>query len=343
MAKTFLLKQTEQLIGQQIRVQKIELALLPSPRLQLVDVEIKNINAHLEYLNARFLDVEILLLPLFLRTVVVKRLILEQPEVIVRLLEKDAALSVPSLESQKTFSNIPALGIKQLAIRQGKLTLRKESKFKGTKDLHIDDILLTLAAQSSYSQATVEGSAKTSNPNKGNSILVVSGSIDQQPFLPVVPIPKGNNQGPLQLIGQADLSNFDLAIIYEFLELGTNVEELRSLTHLKSRLTFFPENEGITIVYSELEGTVGTIPIRGEGSLSGLFRNETTFFTSFSFSPIPIRGLDAYIPEALLHPDVRKIMEELEIDGRVELINSVIAGSTANDLPISIVKESRIT
>jgi hypothetical protein len=344
MAKTFLLEQTEQLIGQEIRVQKIELALLPSPRLQLVDVEIKNINAHLEYLNARFLDVEILLLPLFLRTVVVKRFILEQPEVTVRLLKKKKEpSSAPSLESKKTVSNVPSFAFEQIAIRQGKLTLRKESKFKGTKDLHIEDILLTLSAESSFSQATVEGSAKTSNPNKGNSILVVSGSIDQQPFRPVVPIQKGNNQAPLQLIGQADLSNFDLAIIYEFLELGTNVQELRRLTDLKSRFTFFPDNEGITMVYSELEGTIGTISIRGRGSLSGLFDEDTTFFASFSSSPIPIRGLDAYIPEALLHPDVRKIMEELEIDGTVELINSVIAGSTADDLPISIVKESQIT
>jgi len=343
-AKTFLLEQTEQLIGQDIQVKKIDLTLFPSPRLQLVDVEIKNLNPDLEYLKAQLFDVEILLLPLFLRTVVVKRLILERPEVIIRLLKKKKKLSsARSFESKKTVSNVPSFAVEQLAIRRGQLTLRKESRFKGTKDLHIEDIFLTISAPSSFSQATLEGSAKASNPNKGNSLLVVSGNIDQQPFLPVLPIQKGDNQVPLQVTGQADLSNFDLAIIDEFLELGTKVKDLRSLTHLKSRLTFFPDNEGITMVYSELEGTVGTIPIRGRGSLSGLFDDDTTFFASFSSSPIRIRGLDAYIPEALLHPDVRKTMKKLEIDGRMELIHFVIAGSTADDLPISIVKESRIS
>ena len=91
-AKTFLLEQTEQLIGQDIQVKKIDLTLFPSPHLQLVDVEIKNLNPDLEYLKAQLFDVEILLLPLFYRTVVVKRLILERPEVIIRLLKKKKKL-----------------------------------------------------------------------------------------------------------------------------------------------------------------------------------------------------------------------------------------------------------
>jgi hypothetical protein len=343
MAKTFLLEQTKQLIGQDIRVQKIDLALLPSPRLQLVDVEIKNINAHLEYFNAQFLEIEILLLPLFLRTIVVERFILEQPEVTVRLLDKKTILSAPTPESQTTLSKGPSFAFKQIAIRQGKLNLRKESRFKGTKDLQIEDILITLSAQSSFSQATVRASAKTSNPKTGDSILVVSGSITQQPFRNMIPVQPRDNSFSLQFTGHAELSNFDIVLVKEFFELGAELEGLQVMTNLKSRLTLFPDKSGLTLVYSELEGTFGNIPIRGKGSFSGLLGDTTTFFASFTSSPKSLRAFESVLPVTLVPSDVRKTIEKLEIDGKVEVINSILAGSTADDIRTSIVQEVRIS
>ena len=96
-------------------------------------------------------------------------------------------------------------------------------------------------------------------------------------------------------------------------------------------------------MYSHLKGPLGTIPIWGQGNLSGLFGPETTFFTAFSTSPIPIRSLDSLLPKSLFPPDVRETIEKLEIDGEVELIRSLISGSTDETKPISIVEEVQIS
>ena len=347
MGKTFLLEQIKQLIGKDIRIQNIDLTVLPSPRLQLFEIEIKNVSGQLEYFSTQFLDVEILLLPLFLRTIVVERLILEQPNLTVRLIEKEVAPTAPSPESGETPSIGPSFVFNELAIRGGKVNLRKESKLKATRALRIEDLLITLSPQDSASYATLQASAKISNPQSGDATFVVSGNFIQQPSGNTTQIPHRNNSLPLEFTGHAEISNFDMVLIKEFLEQEPAPEKFQVVANLKGQLTLFPEKSGLTLVYSDLEGTLENIPIRGKGSLSGLLGKETTFYSSLSSSPISLRALESVLPAMLVSSDIlqniEKTLQELEIDGKVEVIHSIIAGSTADNISISMVKEVRIS
>ena len=345
-AKTFLLERTRELIGKDIQLKKLDLVVWPSPRLQLFDLEIIDVSEPIRNFKVQVLDVEILLLPLFSRTLAVKRFVLERPEITVRILDKKKGPPVHSRELLKDPPQGPFLtfpGTEPLVLRQGTVILQRESTHQQSKDLRIEDINISITPQSSFSPPTVQASAKTSNPETDDAILEITGKLAHDPSRHMFQSPLRNMPLPLQLVGQAELTNFNIAVIEEFLELGTGLEGLPIETHLNAQLALFPDRGGLTMVYSDLQGRVANIPIRGRVSLSGLFGEKTTFFTWFSTSPIKIQALDWVLSNSLIPSEARKTIERLEVAGDVELINSYIAGSTEDDIPISIMEEVRIS
>ena len=79
-------------------------------------------------------------------------------------------------------------------------------------------------------------------------------------------------------LATAEVSNFDVSEFEQFFELGTGMEEVQNLINLKTQLTLFPDMSGISLVFSNLQGNLGDLPIRGKGSLSGIMGSELTYF-----------------------------------------------------------------
>ena len=121
------------------------------------------------------------------------------------------------------------------------------------------------------------------------------------------------------------------------------MEEFQHLVNLKTQLTLFPDSSGISLVFSDLQGTLGNISIRGKGSVSGIMGQEITYFTSLSSSPISVRTLRSLLPARFLPSDLQQTLDDHNVKGKIELVNSTIAGSSLDGIGTSIREEIRIS
>ena len=335
--QTLFLDQVKEHFGHDIQMKQFSFAILPRPSLQLVDVEVTNVNPNLESFKARLLDAEIYLLPLFFRTIILKQLTLEQPELMIQLSHKKG-LTVPSTEtttSSQDISSLPTTLAEHVAIRNGSLTIHESSELTKNSALVIEDILLTLDTQSSSLPANFNLEAKKVDSRFGTSPFGITGIIDHLSPNNREPGNLWSNAPPLQFIGQANISNFNFSEINKFIALGPGLEDYQAMINLSTNITLYPERSGVSLAFSDLNGRIHDLPIQGKGNVSGLLGNDTTFFTSVSSSPINLHTLISILPPSFIPSEFQKTISEHEINGMVELVSSTIAGSSTTDIGIS--------
>ena len=108
----------------------------------------------------------------FPESVVVERLTLEQPEIILRLLDEEigspeSTLSRPRLEAQGFFLEISPST--QLAIRKGKLPFVVNRRLKRSMISKLRDILITLSSQSGPVFSFIPPSLRQNLPNRSRA------------------------------------------------------------------------------------------------------------------------------------------------------------------------------
>ena len=322
----------------------MNLAILPNPRLQLSDVKVQNVHPTVESFYAHSLDVEVSVLPLLFQTIVFNRLEIHEPQIIVNLLQDDPTVSAssskePTISSKP--SSFPLPLIEQLKILQGRLILRKMDDRQRAKEWRIEDIQIT--SDTSSLPSSLQLSAKTVNRKRPELRVGFSGVIEPLPPHNSVQGQLWRNLPPIQLVGDAEVSNFDVSEFEQFFEFGTGMEEVHNLINFNTQLTLFPDMSGISLVFSDLQGDLGNIPIRGKGSVSGMMGHEFTYFSSLSSSPISVGTLRSLLPTSILPLDLRKTLDDHNVNGKIELVNSTIAGSSAESIGTSIMEEIRIS
>ena len=348
MAKTFLLKQARKYLGNDLQIEHMNLAILPTPHLRLSNVKVKNVHPTLESFSAQSLEVEVSALPLLARTIVLTRLVIHDPQVIVNLSQEESTVSDvpvpgsdhPAISSQPS-SPLPLPFIEQLHIQKGRLTLRKMDERQRAKELRIEDI--QISSDASSLPASLQLSAKTVDNKKTELKVGFSGLLESLAPQNSVHGHLWGNLPTIQLVGDAEVSNLDLAAFEEIFEFGAGLEEFQHPINFKTHLTLFPDSSGIILVFSGLEGNLGELPIRGKGSLSGIMGHELTYYTSVSSSPISVQTLRSLLPSSILPMDLQKRLDDHNVEGKIELVNSTVAGSSSDGIGTSIREEIRIS
>ena len=345
--KDFFLQQLEHSIGRKIDVHRIKLVLFPRIRLELTQVAIHDRNSDDILLSAKKLDLVLRLLPLLRKQVVGKRLLIDEPTLILRrdrgghwnLLDQVVQGGSADRDAVQTISRI--FRIREATLVNGKLVIIDDARPDGARSIAFESVEAALVIRPERGQADLHISAGHAG-GKGLSAISLAGmiSIAQRQTLAIESSPAP--QVMLQFDGTLEAANLSLREVADFFGPRPVPEQLQGSVNFHSLVRAVPGVAGYDVVLSDLSANLEQLRLAGQASLSGLLTPQPTFAVNFAASPIQLSQLFTTVPAEWVHPQLPAVIQDRQIDGMVEIVSATVTGSSVAGPQLSLTGEFRV-
>ena len=345
--KDFFLQQLEQSFGRKIDVHRIKLVLFPRIRLELTQVAIHDQNSDDVLLSAKKLDLVLRFLPLLRKQVVGKRLLIEEPTLMLRrnpsghwnLLDQVVQGGPADQDAIQTISRI--FRIREATLINGKLIIIDDARPDGTRSMTLESVEASLVIRAERGQADLHVSAGHAG-GKGLSTISLIGTIGTAPRQTLAIDDSSASQATLQFDGTLEAANLNLREVADLFGPRPVPEHLRGAVNLHSHVRAVPGVAGYDVVLSDLSASLEHLRLTGQASLSGLLTPQPTFAFTFAAPPIQLRQLLTTVPAEWVHPRLPAIIQEREIDGLLEVVSATVTGSSVAGPQLSLTGEFRV-
>ncbi|WP_447972286.1 YhdP family protein [Nitrospira sp. Kam-Ns4a] len=346
--KAFFLHQLEGQIGRTIEVGEVRFALLPSIKLSLDDVAIRDVDPSQSPFRAKHIDVVLRAWPLLRLQVVGKRLLIEQPRIEVRRdlsgrWNLSAAPQGGAAEADLGQAMAVLLAIRETRVKGGEILIVDEFRPDGSRRAKLTALDLTLAARPQEQSVDLDLSATVPSP-RGGTILLLTGRLSRpgpsagmQAALGGTPLAAG-----LTFEGSAEAAEVDLRQLADFFGPRPVPDRIAGAASVRGRIRLAPGVAGYDLVLSDMRGEVDHLALAGQASLSGLLTPQPTFSLTFASSPVNLADLLARFPLQWLNPRIQDIVVERQVQGLVEVVTATLSGTTGPEPRISLTGQFRI-
>lgn len=346
--KGFFLKQLEQNIGRRIDVHRIKLVLLPKIRLELTQVVIHERNSDEVLLSAKRLDLVLRLIPLLRKQVVGKRLLVEEPVLTIRrdqsghwnMLDRLNPLPASDDEALQMLSRV--FKIREATLINGTVVMIDEARPDGIRTLKLENVDAALKIQIERGEADVHFSA-VHNRTDGQAAFSLSGVFKKGERKSLASDEPSKEAWPIQFDGQIEAANMGLREAADFFGPRPVPDLLQGMVNIRSGIRVIPGVAGYDVVLAGLTGNLNQLAISGKASLSGLLTPQPTFALTFSSSPVQISELLSKIPAAWIHSQLPGVIQDREINAKVEVQSATVTGSYAAGPQLSVTGEFQVT
>jgi uncharacterized protein involved in outer membrane biogenesis len=346
--KTFFLNQLEQNLGRRIDVHRIKLVLFPKIRLELTEVAIHDRDSDQILLSAKKLDLVLRLIPLLRKQVVGKRLLIEEPVLTLRrdrsghwnVLDRTNPMPVDNNEALTMLGRI--FRIREATLVNGTVIVIDEARPDGVRTLKLETVDAALMIRMERAQADLRFSA-THREAQGLAAVSLSGvfrKIEQQTLAIDDPL---RSTLAVQFDGQVEGANLSLRDMADFFGPRPVPELLHGVVNARSTIQVIPGVAGYDVLLSDLSANMEQLAVKGKASLSGLLTSQPTFAITFASSPVHVSELFAKIPPVWIHPQLPEVIQDRQINGKVEVVSATVTGSYAEGPQLSLTGEFHVT
>ncbi|MEW6543592.1 MAG: AsmA-like C-terminal domain-containing protein [Nitrospirota bacterium] len=346
--KDLLLPQVEAQIGRKIEVGEARFAIFPRIHLDLSDVVVRDVDPSRPFFKAKRLDLVLRSTPLMRLRVVVKRLLIDQPEITLRRDETGRwnfmapPTSGPGGAQPATSPFGLAMAVQETSITNGALTLHDEFRPDGIRSLHLRtiDVHMTTGSREALAQVRFSGTLPSEH---GTSSLSLSGKLRQAKTPMRIEQADGPPASPsVQFEGAVEALNLDIRQMADLFGPRPVPAQLHGAANLRGSLTVTPGVAGYDLVLSEMRAELAHLAIAGQGGISGLMTQHPTFSATVASSPVDLDRLFEWFPAQWLGPKLPEILERQRIGGIVQIVQATVTGTSVPDPQISMSGEFRV-
>ncbi len=346
--KDFVLQQLEESLHRKIDVHRAKFVLFPSIRIELTQVAIHDPNSEHAVLTAKRIDLVLRLLPLLRKQVVGKRLLVEEPTLTLRRNESGHWNVLDGVHDQVATDRrtMEVLGrmflIKQATLVNGTITIVDAARPGGVRSVTLEHVDAGVLIKPDLGTADVRLSTGYAG-DRGASTVAIEGVLRQseKPVTLVSEVPAEPSLG-LQFDGRLEASNLAIAMVADFLGPRPVPEHLRGMLSLKSAVRVMPGVAGYDVVLSDMAATLNDMVVTGTANLAGILTPQPTFTVTFKSSLVSLAQLRNAIPGEWVHPQLPALLEERQIDGKVQIASATLTGATAAGPQLSMTGEFHI-
>jgi uncharacterized protein involved in outer membrane biogenesis len=342
--KGFFLQQLEQSLGRKIDVHRAKLVLFPRIRLELTQVSIHERNSDQILLSAKKLELVLRLIPLLRRQVVGKRLLIEEPILTVRrdssgqwnVLTRTTPVPAGDTEALETLSRI--FRIREARLVNGTIMVVDEARPDGVRTLKLENVEAALLIRMERGRADLNFSAAHSG-SQGLAAVSLSGVVRRAEQQALATDDPTRSAPALQFDGMVEAANLGLRDAADFLGPRPVPDLVQGMVNARSGFRVIPGVAGYDVLLSGLSANLGQLAVTGNASLSGLLTAQPTFAITFASTPVQMSDLITRIPPAWIHAELPAVIQNRQINGKVEVVSATVTGAYAEGPRVSVTGE----
>ncbi len=346
--KSFFLQQLEQNLGRKIDVHRVKFVFFPRIRLELSQVAIHDRDPSQIFLTAKRIDLVLRFIPLLRKKVVGKRLLIEDPNLVLRRNQAghwnvlDGSEHSASSDQEAVQMVSRAFRIREATLINGTVTIIDEARPDGVRTVKLETVEAALTIKADRSRADLHLSA-THSGERGIAAVSLTGAVTkaEQPEALTAEIPSDPGL-VFQFEGSLETANLNLREVADFFGPRPVPEQLRGTVNLHSLVRATPGVSGYDVLLSDIVANVEHLALNGRASLSGLLTPQPTFAVTFSSSPMAIEELLTKLPAEWVHLQLPSIIAERRINGTVEVATATLTGSSVTGPQLSLTGEFRV-
>jgi uncharacterized protein involved in outer membrane biogenesis len=347
--KEFVLEQLEESLGRKIDVHRVKFVILPPIRVELTDVKIHDPESVQLVLTAKRLDLALRFLPLLKKQIIVKRLLIEDPTLTLRRNERGGWNVLEGLSNQ-TDAAFPPMDmmartfmIREAKLRNGNITIIDAARPDGIRSIKLEHVEFDLVVRPGHGSADVHVSM-AHRGESGVSTISLNGVV-QQAERPVSLSGEEEAESArgLEFEGHIDTADLRIRDVADFLGPRPVSEHLQGVLHLKSVVRVMPGVAGYDMVLSDMTAQVNNITLKGKANLAGILTPQPTFAVTFSSSSVALPQLLKTVPPGWIHSQLPALLEDRQIDGKVQVRNATLTGTATTRPQLSAIGEFHIS
>jgi hypothetical protein len=309
----------------------LHIRLVPRPRVQLLDVVMRDPVQQEPVLRAERVEATMALRPLLRKKLALATLLVANPRVTVRrdseghwhlpfedragpsparpgMLEEGMASLLPTVE---------CLG--------GEVDLIVERRGRTPDTLRVTDI--TFMMQSALHHGIDLSMSGRIDSNGRVSTLSLTGSItslDQSKT--ASPAPDGAQAAPVSFAGRVEVRSLAMREWSRWLGAGSARQDLDELTDVTVQVNVAPGQAGYDVGLSQFELRLDWLVLHGEGGVQGLGTEQPRYTAVLSSSPVSLETFMQRVPVLWFDPEVRAMLTRKEGAGMFEVIKATVNG-----------------
>ena len=328
---------------------RVKVVLFPRIRVELTDVLIHDRDAEHVLLSAKRVDLVLRLLPLLRKQVVGKRLLIEQPVLTIRRNESGQwnvlhGVNDRVATDQRTMDMLTRVFmIRQATIVNGSVTVIDAGRPDGLRSLTLEQVEAGLLIRPDRGLAELHVSA--AHPGEQGISAVSLDGVVRRSDKPVS-LTADDADGPtpvFQFDGRIEAADLRIREVADFLGPRPVPEHLRGVINLQSGVRLIPGVAGYDMVLSDMTARLNDMTLTGGANLAGLLTPQPTFALAFTSSLVALPQLLNAVPAEWIHPRIPAILADQQINGKVQVVNATVTGTTAAAGPqLSMTGEFRI-
>ncbi|NGZ60102.1 MAG: hypothetical protein CV081_06330, partial [Nitrospira sp. LK265] len=349
--KNFVLEQLEESLGRKIDVRHIKLVIFPGIRVELSEVAIHEPRSDQVVLMAKRINLVLRFLPLLKKQIVGKRLLIDEPTLTLRRdesgrwnlpdgLNRQAGTDQQTMELMaRTFM------IREATLVNGAITVIDAARPGGIRSFELEHVEFKLLVHPDRNLAELHLSANhPGQEESGLSAVSLDGVVKRAEPGPSLSGEETTESATgFQLEGQIDAVDLGIRDAADFLGPRPVSKNLQGAVNLKGTVRVMPGVAGYDMVLSDMTAHLNNIVLKGKANLAGLLTPQPTFAVTFSSSPVALPQLLKTISPDWIHRQLPALLVDRQIDGKVQVVNATLTGSTTTGLQLSTIGEFHLS
>ena len=334
MVKQVLLHEVEQQTGHRITARRLDIDLVPRPRLDLRQVQIDDPSSTEPLFTAERVEMAFQIWPLFEGRVVGAYAVVERPQVTIRHNEtgqwtigtriQDASSATPTPVMPLTF-------VRKVLVADGLLTIVDESR-RASEPIQVASLQATMTEEMPGRTARIQISGEIPQDTE-SAVFNLDGLIVQ--------IQGDASAGssefpPVQIEATVHLHRLNLRHVAVWTGLLPVTDGLLGPAQLTAQLRLVPRSTGYDLVLSEWKAGLLDISVQGTGSLTGLGTESPSLSASLSARPVTLKQVLNQAPSTWLPTPVRAMLTEQGVDGLITVHECLVTGTIKDHLQLNV-------
>jgi len=331
--------------GKNLKVDDVHVTFFPTPRLTLTNLQIFESEDGPIIFTAKQVHMDLSFFSVMQDEIVPNSLLIQEPEVFVQRNEQGQWNIESSIQSQ--FKGPAGAGALladyALTIENGRVQIIDAFEKTQPETVNVSEIAAHLSNLSLSGPIDIYFSAIL-NDDSASTISFEGTLSDIHALLaPKEKIESGANP-TFQARSHVELTEsnvFTLARMFHMEDfIGYHTGEMTAQSHIR----FAPSLHGYELILSDVLILSDALDVHGQVSISGLMRTEPpTISITWANAPIPIQKVLKAIPKERIPEEFRSTLDELPLDGKVEVISATVSGSNREDVDFSIIGELKVS
>jgi len=346
--KDFVLEQLEESLGRKIDVHRAKFVVFPRIRVELSEVVIHDPQSAQVVLTAKRVDLVLRLFPLLKKQIVGKRLLIEEPRLMLRRNERgrwnilDGVSEQAEIDQQTMGLMARTFMVRQAKLVNGTITVMDAARPDGIRSVTLEHVEFSINVRPEQGLADVHAEMSHQGTH-GVSRVSLDGGIKraEQPM-----VLSGDDRGGavpgLQFDGHIDAADIKVRDAADFLGPRPVSDHLQGALSLRSAVRVMPGVAGYDMVLSDMSAHLNEITLTGNASLAGVLTPQPTFSVTFASSLVALPQLLKTISPEWIHPQLPAVLAERQIDGKVQVVRATLTGSTTTGPQLSATGEFHV-